>query len=251
MKDPPMKPLLVAAISVFMLGTAPAIAAGFSAEDKAAIDAQIRAYILDNPEVIVEAMQVLEERQAQDAKAADKAKLSRLADEILNDGYSFVGGNPNGDVTLVEFIDYRCGFCKRAHDGVKALVEADPNLRYVVKEFPILGPESTFAARIAMASMKQGDTIYLAVNDALMSHQGEMDQNEVMRLATEAGANLEQLQKDADNPEIADHIRRTYALARQLEINGTPGFIIGDEIVRGFVPYDALREMVEDTRANG
>lgn len=247
-----MKRMLIAALSALTLGlAAPAFAQNLTSEDKAAIDTQIRAYILDNPEIIVEAMQVLEQRQERDKQAADRALLSRLSDEILNDGYSYVGGNPDGDVTVVEFLDYRCGYCKRAHEGVAALLEGDPGVRLIVKEFPILGPESTFAARIAMASKQQGDDIYKAVNDILMRHNGEMSQSEVMRLATEAGADLEQLQKDADNPEIAEQIRRTYALARQLDINGTPGFIIGDEIVRGFVPYDALRELVEDARANG
>ncbi len=247
-----MKKLVIAALGAFALSAAtPAFAEGFSAEDKAAIDAQIRAYILENPEIIVEAMEVLEQRQARDKKAADRALISRMGDELFDDGYSFVGGNPNGDVTVVEFLDYRCGYCKRAHEGVQALLEGDPNIRFVVKEFPILGPESTFASRIALASLEQGNDVYAAVSDALMRHEGEMTQDEVMRIATEAGADLAQLQKDADNPEIAEHIRRTYALARQLEINGTPGFVIGDEIVRGFVPYDALRELVEDARARG
>lgn len=223
----------------------------FTVQQQAEIDAQIRAYILEHPDVIVEAMQVLEQRQQADARRADKDRLARLDDEIRNDGYSFVGGNPEGDVTLVEFLDYRCPYCQKAHEIVMALLEADRNVRFVVKEFPILGPESTYAARAAMAALRQGDDLYAAFNDAMMRHKGDLSTAAVARLAAEVGLDAERMTTDMEAPEIAENIRRTYALARELEINGTPGFIIGDEIVRGFVPYDTLRELVEDARRNG
>ncbi|MEM7544401.1 MAG: DsbA family protein [Pseudomonadota bacterium] len=248
-----MKQILIAAICALGFGlSGPALQAQeMTPEQKAAIDAQIRAYILANPEVIVEAMQVLEQRQEEETRNTDRVLISRLEAEIFDDGYSYVGGNPDGDVTLVEFLDYRCGFCKRAHEGVQALVEADPNLRYVVKEFPILGPESTFASRIALAAKRQGDDKYALINDALMTHEGDLNNDTVLHIAASVGLDMDQLRVDAEDPAIAEHIRTTYALARRLQINGTPGFVIGDEIVRGFVPYDALRELVEDTRARG
>lgn len=251
-----MKRTLIAAVSAIALGVGAFSAAPVTAEEltdaeKNALNVQIRAYLLENPEVLVEAMQVLEQRQADDARNADKALISRMTDEIFNDGYSFVGGNPDGDVTVVEFLDYRCGFCKRAHEGVQALIEGDPNIRLVIKEFPILGPESTYASRVAMAAMRQGPEAYSNLSDALMRHQGELNNAEVMRVAETIGLDMDKLREDAQDPVIAEHIRTTYALARRLQINGTPGFIIGDEIVRGFVPYDTLREMVEDTRARG
>lgn len=245
-----MTRLLIAAFAVLMTAV-PLAAQEFSDREKAEIDAQIREYILENPEIIVEAMQVLEQRQQEDARRGDREKLARLGDEIRNDGYSFVGGNPDGDVTVVEFLDYRCPYCQRAHESVKALLAADGDIRLVVKEFPILGPESTFAARAAMAVQRQSEDLYAAFNDAMMTHRGDLSAAAVERIAGEIGADVEKMTVDMEAPEIAENIRRTFALARELEINGTPGFVIGDEIVRGFVPYDQLRELVEDTRRNG
>ena len=243
-----MKRLLAALLILF---AAPLAAEDLSAEQKAAIDAQIRAYILENPEIIVEAMQVLEQREKAAQANADREMLRSMRDELENDGYSLVAGNPDGDVTLIEFLDYRCGYCKQAHDGVKALIASDPNIKFVVKEFPILGAESTFAARAAMASLEQGADAYLSFNDAMMRHRGDLDQHTVMRLAGEAGVDQAKLAQDIQNPEIAANIRETYGLARRLDISGTPAFIIGDTIVRGFLPYDTLKEIVEEEREQG
>lgn len=234
-----------------ILIAAPVAAQNLSTEDKAAINAQIRAYILDNPEIIVEAMQVLEQREQLAQANADRELLASMRGELEDDGYSLVAGNPDGDVTLIEFLDYRCGYCKQAHDGVKALLASDPNIKFVVKEFPILGAESTFAARAAMASLEQGADAYLSFNDAMMRHRGDLDQHTVMRIAGEAGVDQAKLAEDIQNPQIAANIRETYGLARRLDISGTPAFIIGDTIVRGYLPYDALKEIVEEQRERG
>lgn len=238
--------------AVFLiLFAAPALAQEMSAEEKAAINAQIRTYILENPEIIVEAMQVLEQREQNAQANADRELLASMRDPLENDGFSLITGNPNGDVTVIEFLDYRCGYCKQAHDGVKALLASDPNIKFIVKEFPILGPESTFASRAAMAALEQGADTYLSFNDAMMRHRGDLDQHTVMRIAGEAGVDQAKLAEDIQNPEIAANIRTTYGLARRLNISGTPAFIIGDTIVRGFLPYDSLKEIVEDERRQG
>lgn len=243
-----MKKLLAAFLILF---AAPALAQDMSPEEKAAINAQIRAYILENPEIIVEAMQVLEQREQAAQANADKELLASMRGALEDDGFSLVAGNPDGDVTVIEFLDYRCGYCKQAHDGVKALLASDPNIKFIVKEFPILGPESTFASRAAMASLEQGADAYLSFNDAMMRHRGDLDQHTVMRLAGEAGVDQAKLAEDIQNPQIAANIRETYGLARRLDISGTPAFIIGDTIVRGFLPYDSLKEIVEDERRQG
>lgn len=243
-----MKKLLAAFLILFV---APALAQDLSPEEKTAINAQIRAYILENPEIIVEAMQVLEQREKAAQANADKELLASMRGALENDGYSLVAGNPDGDVTVIEFLDYRCGYCKQAHDGVKALLASDPDIKFIVKEFPILGPESTFASRAAMASLEQGADAYLSFNDAMMRHRGDLDQHTVMRLAGEAGVDQAKLAEDIQNPQIAANIRETYGLARRLDISGTPAFIIGDTIVRGFLPYDSLKEIVEDERRQG
>ncbi|MEL7462573.1 MAG: DsbA family protein [Pseudomonadota bacterium] len=250
-----MKTMLRFAFAALLAATAPLATAsaddGFTADQKALIDEQVRDYLLRNPEVIIEAMEVLERRREEQERSTDAAMISSLGDELKNDGYSFVAGNPEGDVTVVEFADYRCGYCKQAHEDVKALLAADPNVRLVIKEFPILGPDSTFAARAAMAAQKQGDAEYLALNDAMMTWRGELSEAAVIALADEAGLDMDRFRNDMEDPTIAENIQRTYALARQLQINGTPGFIVGGRIIRGYVPFDQLRELVEDARERG
>lgn len=240
----------LAALAALLLAPA-AGAQEFSPEQKAEIDARIRAYILENPEILVEAMDVLESRREAQQEERDAALVASLAADLFDDGYSHVAGNPDGDVTVVEFSDYRCAYCKKAHDGVRALLEADPNIRLVTKEFPILGPESTYAARAAMASMSQGGDLYWAFNDELMRHRGEMNEGAVMAIARKVGLDPDLLATDMENPDIARNIQSTYALARRLEINGTPAFVIGQKVIRGYVPFDTLRELVERARESG
>ncbi|MFV0474542.1 MAG: DsbA family protein [Pikeienuella sp.] len=229
----------------------PAPAAEFTPEQKAEIDQMIRAYILDNPEVLVEALQVLEERQQQQTETQDRDRIAANAETLLNDGFSHVRGAPDGDVTIVEFFDYRCPFCHKAHEAVKALMAADPKVRVVYKEFPILGPESAYASRAAMAALKQGADLYESFSDAMMENKGQLDEKTVLRLAGEAGLDMAALTADMDDPTIAANIRQTYALAREMDINGTPGFIIGDQIVRGFLTYEQLRDMIDAVREQG
>lgn len=241
----------LSALAAALLAATPLAADEFTAAQKTEIDERVRAYILEHPEIIIEAMDVLESRQKQAQTAADRHLVTQLREELVNDGYSYAAGNPEGDVTVIEFADYRCGYCKKAHDGVKALLDADPNVRLVIKEFPILGPDSTLAARAAMAAIGQGGAKYMAFNDLMMRHRGDLNRDAIIRLAREAGLDSAKMEADMEDPAIAANIQRTYALARRLDISGTPGFVIGDRIVRGFIPYDSLRELVEEARGEG
>ncbi|MGJ8557048.1 MAG: thioredoxin domain-containing protein, partial [Sulfitobacter geojensis] len=143
--------------------------------ERAQFRAEVRAYLMENPEVIMEAVDALREKEANAQAQADVDLVSVNADAIFDDGYSWVGGNPDGDITLVEFLDYRCGYCKKAHDEVAKLLEKDGNIRLIVKEFPILGDQSVLASRFAVA-VKQvaGDDSYKAMNDALMAFRGDV-----------------------------------------------------------------------------
>ncbi len=210
----------------------------------------IRSYLLTNPGVIIEAVSVYEAQQKAAAAAADTDLITSNHEEIFNDGFSIVRGNPDGDITLVEFSDYNCGFCKKAHGEVEKFVKADGNIRLVIKELPILGQASVLAARAALASSKQDDgKMYPAFNDALITHRGSHTEATIMALATEVGLNVEQLKTDMESQDISDKINKTYSLAQKLRINGTPAFIIGDEVVRGFVPADRLKGLAEAARS--
>lgn len=255
----PYRPL--AAFGLLALGAATALTAltGSAAAQTAtdisvgtrdALRAEIRSYLLDNPEVIMEAIQVLEQRRTAAAAEAEAGLVAVIADELRNDGYSHVAGNPDGDVTVVEFLDYNCGYCKKAHEDVKTLLRMDPNVRLVIKEFPILGPSSRIAAEMAMAAMMQdnGDA-YLEFNDLLLTNRGTLDEAAILRLAQRAGLDTVRLRSDAADPAIAANIARTYELAKKLRIEGTPTFVIGDKVVRGFVPLQQLQSDVAAERA--
>ncbi|MEM8740403.1 MAG: DsbA family protein [Pseudomonadota bacterium] len=209
---------------------------------------EVRAYLLDNPEVILEAIQILEQRRELAAATAELELVAANADALRNDGYSHVGGNPDGTVTVVEFFDYRCGFCKRAHDDVKTLVRTNPDIRLVYKEFPVLGPDSLSAARAAMAALRQDGEAYEKFNDALMRFGGPITDRVIDRLAERSGVDVEQMRADMQDPQIEAQISANHQLAQVLRISGTPTFVIGDRIVRGLIPLDEMNRVVQLAR---
>lgn len=218
-------------------------------EERSLFRSEVRAYLMDNPEVIMEAVQALENRQAEAQAQADLTLVSDHADAIFNDGFSFVGGNPDGDITLVEFMDYRCGFCKRAYGEVEKLLESDGNIRFIVKEFPILGEQSLLASRFAIATRQlEGDEAYKSLHDALMEFNGDITLPALRRLSETYGLDAEAVEARMEDEAVTEEIRKTRALAQQLQITGTPTFVMHDEMLRGFLPYDQMRALVEEKR---
>jgi len=197
--------------------------------------------------------QLLEQhkREAEAAKqqqeAAIKAALTENRKEIFDDGVSHVAGNPKGDVTLVEFFDYRCGYCKQVQPSVLALLKEDSRLRVVLKELPVLGPDSVVAARAAIAAQQQPGK-YFAFHNAMMEHRGQLPEAEVLRIAKASGLDVAKLKADMAAPRVTEVIERNLALATKLGIQGTPGFVIGDEIVPGAIPLEAMRQLVKRQR---
>lgn len=217
--------------------------------ERAAFRAEVREYLLDNPDVIMEAVAVLEERESAAQDAADREMVGALSDEIFHDGYSWVGGNPDGDVTLVEFIDYRCSYCRRAHEDVAELIESDGNIRLVIKEFPILGPDSMASSRFAIAAKQvAGDEAYHAAKEALIRLTGEINEVTLTRLADSLGLDADAILVQMESAEVTEVIAETRALAQRLGISGTPTFVLPDRMVRGYVPLDGMREIVADVR---
>lgn len=247
-----MNRILPAALAATLLFGAPASAGDLTAmtdEERAAFRDEVRAYLLENPEVILEAMDVLRAREEQAAEAADKRLLEKYGEQIFNDGISWVGGNPEGDVTIVEFLDYRCGYCRRAHPEVKALLEKDGNIRWVVKEFPILGPDSEMSSRMAIATLRKlGPEAYGRLHDVLMTFEGPVNDQTLPLIAKRAEIDLAAIRAEMDSEAVTDHIGRMHGLARALKINGTPSFVIGDTFVRGYVPEENMAAIVADVR---
>ncbi|SDI03511.1 DsbA family protein [Lutimaribacter saemankumensis] len=222
-----------------------------SEDERAAFRAEIRAYLLENPEIIMEAVGVLEQRQAEQQAQADVDLVKINAEDIFNDGYSWVGGNVNGDVTLVEFVDYRCGYCRKAHDEVAQLVDTDGNIKFILKEFPILGEESLISSRFAIATkMVAGDDAYKQMHDALITFNGNVGRGSLTRLAEGLGIDPEPILARMDDPEIDAIIQKNRELAGRLQINGTPTFVFEDQLLRGYVPLQGMMQIVDQIRAN-
>lgn len=210
---------------------------------------EVRAYLLDNPEVLMEAIAVLEQRQADAQAQGDAQVVENNADALFDSPGDWVGGNPDGDITIVEFMDYRCGFCKRAFPEVMELVETDGNIRLIVKEFPILGPQSELAARFAIATLQEmGDETYDTVHTALMTLRGEVTPQALGRIAEDAGFDPEPVLAAMNSAAVDEIIATNRDLARAMNITGTPSFVMAGEMVRGYVPLDQMRLIVEAAR---
>ena len=224
----------------------------FTEEERAQFRAEVRAYLMDNPEVIMEAVELLQTREAEAQAQADLDLVSDNAEAIFNDGYSWVGGNPDGDITLVEFLDYRCGYCKRAHDEVESLLQTDGNIRMIIKEFPILGEQSVIASRYAIATrLVAGDDSYKAMHDALMTFNGDITLPALRRLATTFGLDSDAIEARMGSEEVTTQIAETRALAQVLQISGTPTFVLKDEMLRGYLPFDQMQMLVTQKRKDG
>ncbi|MEX0350693.1 MAG: DsbA family protein [Paracoccaceae bacterium] len=221
-----------------------------SEKERAAFGEQVRAYLLENPEVIVEAIEVLEQQQQQQASLADQELVQANSDALFNDGYSWVGGNPDGDITLVEFMDYRCGYCRRAVPEVASLLAEDGNIRLVVKEFPILGEASVLSSRFAIATKQvAGDDAYKQVHDALLEFGGDVSEVTLRRLSDGLGLDSDAILAAMDSDAVSEEIAKTRELAQKLQISGTPSFVLGTEMLRGFLPADQMQQIANGVRA--
>ncbi len=243
-------PILAAlAALVLLMPLAAAAHPGHGAKpDRGAVEGIVRDYLLKNPEVIEEAIGVLRARQEEERRKRAEAAIAENGEALHAHPMSPVSGNAGGDVTVVEFFDYRCGFCKRALPAMEALLEEDANVRVVWKEFPILGPVSVSAAHAAMAADRQGK--YYPFHLALMK-EPELTEAKVLVIAAEAGLDLERLQQDMEDPAIQAYLDETQALAREIGINGTPAFVVGGKLVPGAVDAARMKELVAAARADG
>ncbi|QOL80363.1 DsbA family protein [Pseudooceanicola spongiae] len=223
--------------------------AEMSEAERADFREEVRAYLMEHPEVILEAVQSLESKQADQKAQADVDLVADNAAEIFNDDHSWVGGNPDGDITLVEFMDYRCGYCRKAFQEVEDLVKGDGNIRFVLKEFPILGEESVTASRLAIATqLEAGDDAYKDLHDALMAYQGGFDETAMTRILSGLDLDPQPILARMDSDEVTSVIAKNHALAQQLQINGTPTFILPETMLRGYVPLAGMQQLVAEAR---
>ena len=223
---------------------APAAGAG-----RAEVEAIVRNYLLEHPELMIEVQAALEAKQQSQQQVAQQEAISSDADRIFNASYDGVIGNPDGKVTIVEFYDYNCGYCKRAMADMDAMVAADPDLRFVLKEFPILGPDSQKAHVVSMAFRAVKPEGYSEFHRRLMSSEGRASEETAVNLALELGADEAALRQEMQNPDILKAFSETYELADKLSITGTPSYVMGDEVVFGALGQKVLSEKVANLRA--
>lgn len=219
--------------------------------DEKTIIAVVHNYLTKNPEVLVEMTNELDKRQQAEEAEKQQKVISENSDAIFRSPLAQVAGNPNGDVSVVEFFDYNCGFCKRALPDVVKLVDNDDKVRLVLKELPIFGEESEAAAKVALAAAKQGK--YFEMHQKLFTEPGKADKDKALKIAQELGLDVPQLEKDMQDPSIQQALDESKQLSQKLELQGTPLYFIGDRLIPGAPDdlYDQLVAKVAEVREKG
>ena len=242
----PIMPLALAGALVAAVSSSGLAATDMPPAQREAIEGIIHDYLIHNPDVLIEALRGAEDKLNREADANAAKVLSDRRSEIFDDPETPVGGNPRGDVTIVEFFDYRCPYCKQVLPSLQALLKEDHKLRFLYKEMPVLGPQSVIAAHAALAAQRQGK--YEAFHTAMMATKGQITEETVYKVAGSVGLDIDRLKQDMSAPDIEQALKANLALANALNIHGTPGFIVGKHIVPGAVELDTLRSMVADAR---
>ncbi len=220
----------------------------FTPQQQQEIERIVRDYLKSHPEVIIEAAKALEAKEQEAQQQRAKVAIDANRDKLINDPDSPVMGNPKGDVTVVEFFDYQCPYCKKMTAPLNDAMAKDGKLRVVFKEWPVLGPESLIAAKASLASQKQGK--YKEFHNALMDTKGRLNESMIMSIAEKTGLDTKRLKKDMEAPDVQEELKQNQALAAALQLEGTPAFVIGSQMAPGAINADTLKEMIDAARKN-
>jgi protein-disulfide isomerase len=242
-----MKTLFGAVLALLLLAPL-ASAEDMTPEKQAEIEKIVHDYLLKNPEVIREAIQALQAKEEQNKADAQTELVTQNKDALFNDPATPVAGNPMGDVTVVEFFDYHCPYCKAVASPLNQLIQEDKGVRLVLKEFPILGQDSILAAQAALAAVAQGK--YWELHQGLMEHRGQFDMEVIKSIAAKAGLDPQKLEADMQSDKIQPALSANHALAKTLDIGATPTFVIGDQVVEGAVPLEQLKDLIKKARGS-
>lgn len=250
MKKAPLSLLALGTVGLLAVGlqsyTANAQSEGFSAAQKDEMGKIIREYILDNPEIIFEAADKHRANQEDEQNAAFNDKHAEYSDYLYNSKDVPSVGNKNADITIVEFFDFNCGYCHKAASDVQNIIEKDKNVRFVFVDMPILSSTSRDAAKWALAADKQGK--YFDFHMKLMTMSGAKTPDRLAKVANDMGLDVEQMKKDVAEPAMDAILDKNLAMAQDMGIRGTPGFIIGDFLARGYMGLDAMQKVIEQQR---
>ncbi len=236
--------LAISAILLAALAGAPANAQT-SEQEKQRIGEIVREYLIENPSVVIEALEKYRARQEEQQQQAQSQGLKNHSSYLYSKDRPYVG-NPDADVTIIEFFDYNCGYCKRALDDINQVLETEKKVRFVLLDYPILSPSSEQAALWAIAAHKQGK--YFEFHSALMKHSGPKNEKTMEQIASSAGLDVAKLRKDAGSSEVRAEMETIRTIGVDLGVMGTPAFIIGEEIARGYIGSVALKEAIRSVR---
>jgi len=222
--------------------------ASFTALQKNDIRNTVREYLLDNPQVIVEAIEGLQAQQQHSQQQQNDGAIAANMEQLVNSRRDPFIGNPDASVTVVEFFDYQCPYCKRMAQDLAKIAAEDPDVKIIFKEFPVFGRESTLATRAALASAKQGK--YAEFHLSIMGLRGAPSENALFRVASRLGMDLDRLRRDMQSPSIETQIQTNLELARQVGVRGTPAFIVGDQLVPGAMSPEQMRQLIAEKRGS-
>jgi protein-disulfide isomerase len=241
---------LAIAVALALGGDAPARAQSFNDAQRSEIERIVRDFLLKNPEILQDVMGELEKKQAVAEAQRHKQAIKQHADALFNSPLHATLGNPQGDVTFVEFFDYNCGYCKRALSDMMDLLKSDPKLKVVLKEFPVLGPGSVEAARVSQAARMQDKSgkKFMEFHQKLMAGRGQADKARALAVAKETGFDIARIEKDMAGDEVRRSLEESFKLAEALGLNGTPSYVIGEDVIVGAVGLASLREKVNSAR---
>ena len=220
-----------------------------SEQDRIALHAEIRSYILENPKIIFEAVAIVRQQEEEAEAKRDDQLVQEFKKDLFEDGYSYVGGNLNGDITLVEFLDYRCGYCQKAYEELEKLLSEDGNIRFIIKEYPILGEVSNLTSQFAIA-IKQlhGNDAYKLIHDTLINFAGKPTIESLGGIATTFGFDIDPIFERMMSSEVLAEINANRILGEKMQISGTPTFVLENKLIRGYVPLEIMRTIVASQR---
>ena len=243
-----MKTILLAITLLLLLTFTSALTTHAQATEQPSDDT-IRKFILANPEIILESLKRYEEKVEAGTKTIEQQIIKKELALIATNNTSYIGGNPNGSITLIEFLDYKCGYCKKAHGQILELINLNPEIRFIVKEFPILGDESLIASKASVAVfLDQGSTVYRNFTEKLLKFNGRITVDSIQNLLKSTGGETKHIQELMESKAVYNILNSNYNLAKQLKIRGTPTFIIGTEIVRGYKNVEELQNIINKVK---
>lgn len=234
-------PLMMAAM---VLPTA--AKAEMTAEQKKEVEELVHQYILDHGDVLIESVNQYQAKQEEAANKESEAKAKDFIKTIKDDKNLAFGGNPDGDVVMVEFFDFNCGYCKKAWEEIRTTLKEDKDVKIIFYDMPILGPSSLEMSKWALAAKKQDK--YMEFHTALMEHNGEKSEEVLKKISADLGLDVEKMLKDKEDPSVQNDLNTHLAKANELGFQGTPGFIIGEKVFRGYIPYDVMQSTIKEQR---